>query len=225
MRRLFGTDGVLYKIMTMLLELAEMNVLFLFCCIPVITAGAGTVALYNGLIGMHKRGEGAFSVREFFRTVQTNLKCTILPWNISLAVMAALIYGMMFWVAAIPGVPGKCMGAVYLIFFIMVNGMLQFLFMLLALGAKWKRELVKDAFLLALAKFPVIILTVLMSYSFLVLLSMPMGAILRLLPLILLFWIASPGYVCTGIFMKILEPLYRELFEEEDMQVEENENV
>ena len=216
MRRLFEADGVLYKIMTMLLELAEMNILFLCCCVPVVTAGAGAVALYEGLICMHQRGEGAFSVKQFFSTVRKHLKTMVPVWCVCLVSMAALVYGMMYWACTMPGMAGKTVAAVYLLLFILVNGIVLFLCMFLALGSKYRKELVKDSFLLSLAKYPLIILTTGMSYSFLVLFLMPAGTILRLLPPILLFWIASPGYVCTGLFLRILKPLYPELFTEEE---------
>lgn len=213
MKRLFGADSVLFQIMTMLLELAQINVLFLLCCVPVVTAGAGAAAMYEALIVMHQRGEGAFSSRRFFAAVRSHLKHMTPVWCICLAAMAGLVYGMLYWVSAVPGMRGKWMGAVYLLLLVLVNGFVQFLCMFAALGAGWHRDLIKDSFLLAAAKYPAVILTTFLSWSFLILLLMPAAIILRLLPLILLFWISSPGYVCTGMLMKIMKPLYPELFE------------
>ncbi|MBQ4176146.1 MAG: DUF624 domain-containing protein [Lachnospiraceae bacterium] len=220
MKRLFGADSVLFQIMTLLLELAQINVLFLCCCLPVITAGAGAAAMYEALVSMHQNGEGLFSARRFFASVRSHLKHMIPVWCVCLAAMAALVYGMLYWISAVPGVPGRIMAAVYLLLLVLVNGFLQFLCMFLALGAGWHKDLIKDSFLLAAAKYPVIILTALLNWSFLVLLLMPAGTILRILPLILLFWISSPGYVCTGMLMKVMRPLYPELFAKQEEQKE-----
>ena len=185
-----------------------------------ITAGAGAAAMYEALVSMHQNGEGLFSARRFFASVRSHLKHMIPVWCVCLAAMAALVYGMLYWISAVPGVPGRIMAAVYLLLLVLVNGFLQFLCMFLALGAGWHKDLIKDSFLLAAAKYPVIILTALLSWSFLVLLLMPAGTILRILPLILLFWISSPGYVCTGMLMKVMRPLYPELFAKQEEQKE-----
>ena len=62
MKRFFGTDSPLFRFMTILLELAEINLLFLLCSIPIVTIGAAYSAMLHSLYGMHKYGEGCFSV-------------------------------------------------------------------------------------------------------------------------------------------------------------------
>ena len=37
MKRFFGTDSPLFRFMTILLELAEINLLFILCSLPVVT--------------------------------------------------------------------------------------------------------------------------------------------------------------------------------------------
>ena len=41
----------------------------------------------------------------------------------------------------------------------------------------------------------------------------PVSMMLRLLPLVILFWIVCPAYVCVGIHMRVLKPLFPELFD------------
>ena len=45
MKRFFGTDSPLFRFMTILLELAEINLLFILCSLPVVTMGASYVAM------------------------------------------------------------------------------------------------------------------------------------------------------------------------------------
>ena len=72
MKRFFGTDSPSFRFMTILLELAEINLLFLLCSIPIVTIGAAYSAMLHSLYGMHKYGEGCFSVKMFFRVFRSS---------------------------------------------------------------------------------------------------------------------------------------------------------
>lgn len=80
MKRFFGTDSPSFRFMTILLELAEINLLFLLCSIPIVTIGAAYSAMLHSLYGMHKYGEGCFSVKMFFRVFRRSLKPLIPAW-------------------------------------------------------------------------------------------------------------------------------------------------
>ena len=47
MKRFFGTDSPSFRFMTILLELAEINLLFLLCSIPIVTIGAAYSAMLH----------------------------------------------------------------------------------------------------------------------------------------------------------------------------------
>lgn len=70
MKRFFGTDSPSFRFMTILLELAEINLLFLLCSIPIVTIGAAYSAMLHSLYGMHKYGEGCFSVKMFLEYLE-----------------------------------------------------------------------------------------------------------------------------------------------------------
>ena len=90
---------------------------------------------------------------------------------------------------------------------------MQYLSIFVALSEKWNRDFLKNSFLLTLAKFPVVILTSLLSMSVFIVALFPVSMMLRLLPLVILFWIVCPAYVCVGILMRVLKPLFPELFD------------
>ena len=202
MKRFFGTDSPSFRFMTILLELAEINLLFLLCSIPIVTIGAAYSAMLHSLYGMHKYGEGCFSVKPLIPAWCVIVICYILlGCNINYIINNT--QGMIRFIGC----------GVYIVLLLFVSGIMQYLSIFVALSEKWNRDFLKNSFLLTLAKFPVVILTSLLSMSVFIVALFPVSMMLRLLPLVILFWIVCPAYVCVGIHMRVLKPLFPELFD------------
>lgn len=180
MKRFFGTDSPLFRFMTILLELAEINLLFILCSLPVVTMGASYAAMTDSMNEMHVHGEDCFSAKRFFQVFKKSMK---------------------------PMIP---IGTVIL------SGIFQYSAFIAAKTEKWNKDELKNSFLLALAKFPLVILTTLLTASVLSVLMMSVSLMLRMLPLLFLFWFSCPAYVCVGLHRRALKPLLPELFSEED---------
>ena len=99
---------------------------------------------------------------------------------------------------------------------VILSGIFQYSAFIAAKTEKWNKDELKNNFLLALAKFPLVILTTLLTASVLSVLMMSVSLMLRMLPLLLLFWFSCPAYVCVGLQRRALKPLLPELFSEED---------
>lgn len=81
------------RIMSFLAKLGDMfilNVLYLVCCIPVITIGAATTALYYNTLKMAENRE-SYVWREFLRTFKENFKQATIIWMIILVIGAVLV--------------------------------------------------------------------------------------------------------------------------------------
>lgn len=213
MKRFFGTDSPLFRFMTILLELAEINLLFLLCSIPIVTIGAAYSAMLHSLYGMHKYGEGCFSVKMFFRVFRKSLKPLIPAWCVIVICYILLGCNINYIINNTQGMIRFIGGGVYIVLLLFVSGIMQYLSIFVALSEKWNRDFLKNSFLLTLAKFPVVILTSLLSMSVFIVALFPVSMVLRLLPLVILFWIVCPAYVCMGINMRMLKPLFPELFD------------
>ena len=209
MKRFFGTDSPLFRFMTILLELAEINLLFLLCSIPIVTIGAAYSAMLHSLYGMHKYGEGCFSVKMFFRVFRKSLKPLIPAWCVIVICYILLGCNINYIINNTQGMIRFIGCGVYIVLLLFISGIMQYLSIFVALSEKWNRDFLKNSFLLTLAKFPVVILTSLLSMSVFIVALFPVSMMLRLLP----FWIVCPAYVCMGIHMRVLKPLFPELFD------------
>lgn len=91
MYKLFNPDGLFARIMNTVLALIVLNVLWLLCCVPVVTAGASTAALYAVLIRM-RDGDDAKVLRRFFAAFRENFKRATAVWMVLL--LAAAVCGL-----------------------------------------------------------------------------------------------------------------------------------
>lgn len=215
LKRFFKSDAPLFKIMSGLMELAECNVLFLLCSLPVVTMGAAYTALSACCFDI-AREEGRFSVSFFFRTFWRALRPSLPVWIIGAVLEALLFCNIFFSLSHFSGWVQLAACGIYIVLFLWTGGVLHFLFAFLARTEEWKKYYLKNSMLLSAAKFPMVIVIELLTLSPLTLFMMPGAFLLRMLPLIFLFWFSCPAYACSLILARILKPLFPELFKETD---------
>ena len=88
MSRLFSPDGLLWKILNSLTDILAFSLIWLFCCLPIVTIGPATTALYDAVThGIRYQETGPY--RRFFRTFKADLKISI-PTTLFWAAIIAL---------------------------------------------------------------------------------------------------------------------------------------
>lgn len=100
MSKLFDHDAPLMQTMIMIGNLIVLNILWLICCIPVITAGAATTAVYYTMYQYATDGSEAV-FKPFFRTFIREFRQSTLFWLILLAVGGVLVCDIWF-LASVP---------------------------------------------------------------------------------------------------------------------------
>ena len=87
----FKEDNPLVVILCMIGNLVVLNLLFLLCCVPVITIGDAISALYFSLL--HRmRDDSSSYVKDFLKAMRMNFRQATLTWLICLAFLF-LLYG------------------------------------------------------------------------------------------------------------------------------------
>lgn len=146
-----SNDSPLGRFIGRVLELVGLNLIWMVCCLPVVTAGAATCALHFTLSPRREADEGAF--RRFFRSFRRNFKQATLLWLpvLALGLLVLLCLRLVsFWQgpARLAGIIFFCFPALLLL---MIAG---YGFPLVARFEIPTKALVEDALLLALAHFP-----------------------------------------------------------------------
>ena len=82
MKQFFTLDSPFMQTLTKIGQVMILNLLWLVCCVPVVTAGASTAALYQMLF--HIREDKDCGPKAFFRAFSQNFKKATLLWLIVL---------------------------------------------------------------------------------------------------------------------------------------------
>lgn len=90
MREFFHYDGGYTQIISKIFDALVLGLLWLLLCLPVITAGAATTALYYALIKSLRNNRG-YAVREFWHGFRTNWRQATVIWIVMAALFIACI--------------------------------------------------------------------------------------------------------------------------------------
>lgn len=98
------------KLMALITNLICLNALWLVCCLPVVTAGAATTAMYYVLF-QYLSGQDDAVLKPFLRAFKENLRPVTPIWILNLLVGAALVAecfylsrGAQLWLVAVFGI-------------------------------------------------------------------------------------------------------------------------
>ena len=76
---MLNEGGLFSRIFGFLGQLVALNLLWIICSIPVITAGASTTALFYCTLKIHKDGD-CRAFKDFFKSFKQNFKQSTLVW-------------------------------------------------------------------------------------------------------------------------------------------------
>ena len=110
MGNIFRWDSPLMRVMMLITNLICLNVLWLLCCLPVITAGAATTAMYSVIFQYITKQDDSV-MKPFFKAFKENFKTVTPIWVLHLLIGAALgaevfylSQGAQLWVKVIFGI-------------------------------------------------------------------------------------------------------------------------
>lgn len=152
MRDFFSMDGTLFRFLSKVADIMILNLLFILCCLPVVTIGAAVTALSYVTLKMKDQEEG-YIWKSFFQSFKQNFGQATVIWLIMLALGAVL--GVDLWLT------GAMHGNLQLLMRVCVGaGILVWLMVFLyvfPLQSRFYNTIgmtMKNALLLAIGNFP-----------------------------------------------------------------------
>ena len=181
---LLNEDNVVHVFLNKLGDIVIANLLFILCCIPVITIGPSLTALYHCMMRTVK-GNNNGTTKTFFRAFKENFKQSLIIWLLILAAGAVIILNIRFLLHA----EGS---AAHMLFYLSVGVLTLliiftlYIFPVIATFANTLGALCRNAFLLAFMHFPTTIAI----------------AVITIFPLYMTYLDAKlqPLYVCCWFF-------------------------
>ena len=203
MSRVFNFEGPVFTFLSRLADLFWLNLLFIVCCIPVITIGAATTALYYVTLKMAKDEEG-YITRSYFKSFKENFMQATVIWIGFLVLGIIMIMdlrivngGNAAEVFSSPALGNVIMVAVFVmgVVFLMTG---TYVFPILAQFDNTTRNTVKNAFLISIRHLPYTI-------GMLIVTALPIALIwfFPALFILVLIMISATAYFNSKIFNKI----------------------
>ena len=202
MGHLFKLDSPLMRFLSNVADLIALNLIWLICCVPVITIGPSTTAMYCVARDMAK-GEWPPVLKTFFREFRENFRQSLLVFLILLIpVCMAAAYLLMFASGGLDHIPMlKYLCALAVVIIALVC---SYAYPLLAHFDNTVGNTLKNAFLLPLANpFLAVVVTALNLLPILVLLINP-----ELFSRCVIFWMLVGSALTAVINAKMLGPFF-----------------
>ncbi len=197
----FGYDGPFFSVLNRISDIIILNVLWIVCCIPIVTIGASTTAMLYVTMKI-VNGEDAYIVRKFFKSFKENFLQSTVIWLIMLAVGAVLVCNF-FWL--LPNM--KVNDTVYTLFFsatcLTTLIYVMILVWLFALQARLENKIkntFSNALLLSFRHLPTTILLILLVF-------VPIALVTQTFATLFYVWFlvagAGIGLICSLLYNRI----------------------
>lgn len=164
MENFFNPEKGIWAWLSTLVDICGLSILWLFLCMPVVTIGPATAALYFAVVTcVRKRESGAF--RAFLRSFRQNLKTGCLTMLITLPLAAALGWGhlVMRWYGTSAGGAAYVLYVAHYFALILPLGALCWLFPLLGRFEYTVGGLFRTALQMTLGHLPSTVVAVLLT--------------------------------------------------------------
>lgn len=211
MGRFLDMDSPIMRILNRVGDLMIMNFLMIFCCLPVITAGAAFTAMHYVLLKI-VRGQEGYLIKGFFKSFKENFRQATLIWLLMLLVIAVYVGDSLIFNYSALTFPKPLVIAIVAVA-ILLAMMAVYVFPLQARFENSVKNTLKNAMILAFANLPK---TLLMLVCYILPLVIGYFSTYALL-FIFLFGISAPAYAAAWIYSGIFKKLEPEVEEVSDL--------
>lgn len=185
--------------MNTLADYILLNFLWLICCIPIVTIGASTTALYYVTM-QTAREEHGYIARNFFRSFKENFKQSTIIWLIMFLIGAILTFNVSFWFT-MKSTMGNVLGALLSVALLLYVFTLFYVFPLLARFNNTVKQSMKNALFISLQNLKqTLFITVVNIIIILALYLLPISAVF-----FVLFGFAFFAYLNSFQFVKVFK--------------------
>lgn len=206
MRNLFNLDNPFVQFLARVGDLIIVNVLFLVCCLPVVTVGASLAAMHKVTQAMALDEDNGI-VKTFFRGFRENFKQATLLWLMMLVFGVSMLCNYLLIMGFTAGTLATVLKCVLVVFSTLVLVLAVYMFPLMARYQNTLRQHATNALILAVVKLP-------RTIALLVLCAMPvLIAVVSVQTFLqtLIFWLAVGFGFISYMSSVLLKPVFSEL--------------
>lgn len=205
METLFNPDGKLMRFMTWVANMLILSLLWVVCCIPIVTIVPSTAAMYYVTLKMARQEDSGIT-KAFFRSFWSNLRQGIVLTVIFILIGAFLVSDYFACFLLPDNIEGYALWFIYIVaaLFLMIVG---HTYPLLAQFSNTIIGTLRNAFILSLTKLSYSIRLVIIQLAPLLLALMFPDAVPMMTPTCLLFLPGVSAWVCGRMMNELYAPM------------------
>ncbi len=216
MKKLLDYENPLFQFLSRVGDLMMLNVLFLVCCVPVVTIGAAVTAMCRVDQGyVTGREPGMF--KTFFHSFKTNFKQATIAWLILALVLACLVCDILIINGYLTGTAARVLRLVIIGFIVIVLAVASYLFPLLARYENTLRQHLQNAAILSIGKLPRTVVMVVLNALPVIIFLLSVTTFFKTLA----FWVIIGFSVMNFLDCYLLRPVLAELEKPKDQPEQE----
>lgn len=207
--KLLDPDSPIMSFLAWVADLVILNVLWLLCCLPVVTAGASTTAMYH--VVRHLQEESISSVtRDFFRSFKSDFRQATPVYLLLLIPTAAVVMNAWILSAQSSDVVPVYVRAIWMVSALMLTFVVSFVYPVMAYFDDTVWKTLRTAAVLAVAKLPRTVLISAINLLPIIMLFVSLPFFLRSS----IFWLLIGGSLTAYLNMLILRPVFKKIIDE-----------
>ena len=199
--KFFDLESPLMQILNKVADLMILNILTVFCCIPIITAGASMTAMHYVALKM-ARNEECYIARDFFKSFKLNFRQGTAIWLIELFI-SLILTGDFPIMSRTEMSFGNVIKVILTVIAFLALFTFMFVFPVLAKFENTVMRTIKNAFFIGVLQFP-------KTIAMMVLAVLPLVLFLffpQITPIVFLFGMTVPAWLSakmySGYFRKL----------------------
>lgn len=206
--KLLDPDSPIMSFLARVADLVILNVLWLLCCLPVVTAGASTTAMYH--VVRHLQEESISSVtRDFFRSFKSDFRQATPVYLLLLIPTAAVVMNAWILSAQSSDVVPVYVRAIWMVSALMLTFVVSFVYPVMAYFDDTVWKTLRTAAVLAVAKLPRTVLISAINLLPIIMLFVSLPFFLRSS----IFWLLIGGSLTAYLNMLILRPVFKKIID------------
>lgn len=207
--KLLDPDSPIMSFLARVADLVILNVLWLLCCLPVVTIGASTTAMYH--VVRHLQEESISSVtRDFFRSFKSDFRQATPVYLLLLIPTAAVVMNAWILSAQSSDVVPVYVRAIWMVSALMLTFVVSFVYPVMAYFDDTVWKTLRTAAVLAVAKLPRTVLISAINLLPIIMLFVSPSFFLRSS----IFWLLIGGSLTAYLNMLILRPVFKKIIDE-----------
>lgn len=203
MSNLFSLDSPVMNFLNNLADMILLNIIYLICCIPVVTIGAATTALYTVTLKMNRKEYPAV-VKSYFIAFRKNIKTSTLCW-IPMVIAGILLFLDYQLLGLLPGTLQFVIRIALIIMSLFYIMILLYLFPYIARFDNNVRNTFKNTIIISIVNLPMSLLMLALNIVIIIVSLLTVQTMVIALTAAILIGFSVLAYLQSILFTKIFK--------------------